>query len=263
MAIATLDALIAGFRPPVYVLKNGVATVIGRTYSPFYVGGNPGAAVAPSPGIAGAALTSYAGQIPIPGASGDTHLARFTANSQVAGQLLLCDRLWHNSGISATLTTAQTVNSAAFPARDKVGSVNGDGVNVLMEVSTVMGAGAGNATMIYTNEAGVGSRSSVVAYVAAMPVGHCQEFPLAAGDKGVRSIQSIQWSVSRTSGVIHLVAYRVLANLSVTAPGVGAEADGIALGMPRLYDNSVPFLLWIPATVTAPVLHSLVGFSQG
>lgn len=264
MAITTLDGLIAGFTPPTFVVKNGVATTVGVWYSPFYVSGFPGAAAAPSPGIAGAALTTYAGQIPIPAASGNTHLARFSASCNVAGQLLLCDRLWHNSGISSTLTSAQTVNSVAWPARDKTGTTNGEDVYVGLEVSTVMGAGAGNATLTYTNSAGTGSRTSVAVYTATNAVGTFQWFTaLSAGDIGIRSIQSLQWSVSRTSGTIHLVAFRVLAAVPIFNSNVPAALDTIALGMPRMYDNTVPFLLWLPTVTTAPGFVCHIGFSQG
>lgn len=101
-------------RPPEDYLKLGAATTIGRHYSPFYVTGRPGAAAAPSPGIGGAALTTYAGQIPWTNpASGNSYLARLSINCNVQGTLLLCDRLWHNSGINVTLATSQTINSAA------------------------------------------------------------------------------------------------------------------------------------------------------
>ncbi|MBF9664229.1 hypothetical protein, partial [Streptococcus pseudopneumoniae] len=86
--------------------------------------------------------TTYAGQIPVPPASGNTHLsyAGFFSSAQ-GGLVLLCDRLWHNSGFNVTLTTAQTVNSVTFPERDMDGTTNGEGVFVGVEVSGAMGAG--------------------------------------------------------------------------------------------------------------------------
>ena len=115
MAITTLDLALAGMKPPGYFSKAVTGTLVAaRPFSPFYLAGVPGAATAPSPGLAGAALTSYAGQLAIPAASGNTHLARFSGvASAQAGLLLLCDRLWHNSGFTITSTGAQTVNSAA------------------------------------------------------------------------------------------------------------------------------------------------------
>lgn len=265
MAITTRDGALAGMRPPEPILKVGAATVVGRLYSPFYVAGRPGAAAAPSPGIAGAALTSYAGQIPFtnPGA-GNSYLAALSGTCNVLGTLLLCDRLWHNSGVSVTLTTSQTVNSVAWPARDADGSANGASVMIGAEVSTVMGAGTPTWTMGYTNSAGTAGRSIVTpAQAATMAVGSFIPIPLAGGDVGVRSIQTWQQSATMTSGVYHLVAYRVLARVPVGAANVDSALDAISGGFPRLYDNTVPFLLWLPATTTAPTLQGQMIVAQG
>ncbi len=266
MAITTLDGAIAGQRPPDNFQKVGAATVVGRLYSPFYVAGMPGAAVAPSPGVAGAALTSYSGQIPFtnPG-SGNSYLYRFQGDCNVAGTLYVCDRLWHNSGLSATLTTAQTVNSVAWPARDRDGSTNGVDVQIGFEVSTVMGAGTPTFTMNYTNAAGTAGRSiTTAAQSATMAVGSFIPIPLAAGDTGVRSIQAgWQLSATMTSGAYHLVAYLVLARLPVVAGGIGGALDFITGGGVRMYDNTVPFLLWLPATTTAPTISGSLQVTQG
>lgn len=265
MAITTLDGVIAGMRPPEDLLKLGAATTIGRHYSPFYVAGRPGAAVAPTPGIAGAALTAYAGQIPWtnPGA-GNSYLACLAAAASVGGTLLLCDRLWHNSGINVTLATSQTINSVAWPARDSNGAINGDNILIGAEVSTVMGAGTPTWTMGYTNQAGTAGRSIVTAAQAAtMAVGSFIPIPLAAGDTGVRSIQTWQQSATMTSGVYHLVAYRILARLELITANLGNAIDALTGGFVRLYDNTVPFLLWLPATATAPVLSGNLIVTQG
>ena len=265
MAISTRDGVLAGLRPPEDIYKVGAATVAGRFYSPFYVAGRPGAAAAPSPGIGGAALTSYAGQIPWTNpASGNSYLARFAAACNTPGTLLVCDRLWHNSGIVVTQTTSQTVNSAAWPARDSAGTTDGANVMIGAEVSTVMGAGTPTFTMGYTNSSGTAGRSIVTAAQSAtMAVGSFIPIQLAAGDVGVRSIQTWQQSASMTSGVYHLVAYRVLARLDLPLANVGNALDAISGGFVRLYDNTVPFLLWLPSTTTAPSLSGQLIVAQG
>mgnify|MGYP003511115712 CR=1 FL=1 len=265
MAITTLDGAIAGMLPPENLIKVGAATVAGRHYSPFYVAGRPGAAVAPTPGLAGAALTTYTGQIPFtnPG-SGNSYLARFSGACNVAGTLLLCDRLWHNSGFTVTSTGSQTVNSVAWPARDRDGSTNGAGILIGAEVSTVMGAGTPTWTMGYTNSAGTAGRSIVTAAQSAtMAVGSFIPIQLAAGDVGVRSVQTWQQSATMTSGVYHLVAYRILARVPCPIAGVDGAVDAITSGFPRLYDNTVPFLLWLPNTTTAPALSAQMIVTQG
>lgn len=262
----TLDAIVDGATPPQEFLKVGAATVAGRFYSPFYVAGRPGAATAPSPGLSGAALTSYAGQLPFTNPPGGsyTRLMRFAAACNTPGTLLLCDRLWHNSGITVTSTASQSITSAAWPARDRDGSTNGEGVLIGAEVSTVMGAGTPTWTMGYTNAAGTSGRTiTTAAQSATMAVGSFIPIQLAAGDTGVRSIQTWQQSATMTSGVYHLVAYRVLARLPIPVANVAYVLDAISSGFPQEYDNTVPFPLWLPSTTTAPTITGDVVFTQG
>lgn len=268
MAITNVDGLIAGVKPLEFYSKQVSPTLSagGVGYSPFYVAGIPGAAVAPTPGIGGAALTSYSGQIPVPAASNNTYLTRFSGTSTAqGGVLMLCDRLWHNSGITITSTASQTVNSVTFPARDVNGSTNGDAVYLGVEVSTATGAATPTITATYTNAAGTGSRTATnsVATVSSSGIGYFYTMDLAAGDKGVRSIQSVQLSASWVSGTIHLVAYRILATVQLSANGLGAAVDALTSGLPRMYDNSVPFVLYFPQTTTATRLNGSVIYAQG
>lgn len=258
MPITTLDALIAGMQAPVEFAKVGAGTqVVGRIYSPFYVAGSPGAAPVPTPGMAGAALTSYAGQLPFVTnltAGVDEYLARFAAQCNAVGTLLLADRLWHNSGIGVTVTGAQAINSVAFPPRDAVGSANGERILVGLELSTATGTGASVISISYTNQAGASGRTGNprVPYAASSIAGSFYDFMLAEGDTGVRSIQSYTSTVSMSSGAVHLVAYRVLARLGIPLASVDHAIDALTAGMPRLFDNSVPFLLWVPGATVAP-----------
>lgn len=267
MAITTVDGALAGMRPPEDFLKVGATMeAAGVFYSPFYVSGRPGAAAAPSPGLGGAALTSYAGQIPFtnPGA-GNSYLARLEASATVAGKLLLCDRLWHNSGIGITTTTAQTVTSAAWPARDQNGSTNGAGVMVGLEASAAIGGGAvTNTTISYTDQDGnAGATGTMASWPATATLGTFVPFQLAAGDTGVRAIASITLGTTYTSGTVHLVAYRILASLNCPIANVGAAVDLLTGGFPRLYDNTVPFLLWLPSATTAATIAGQMIVTQG
>lgn len=267
MAIATLDAAMAGMKPTEMFAKAATGTLVaGRPFNPWYLAGVPGAAVAPTPGLAGAALTSYAGQLAIPAASGNTHLARMTGvSSGSSGVFLLCDRLWHNSGINVTTTTAQTINSAAWPARDRNGSTNGEGVLIGLEVSGATGAGAATPTISYTASDGTAGRtgSLVDAYAATAGAGQFFRFGLQAGDKGVRSVQSVTLGVSMTSGTIHLVAYRALQLLELPSVSVPNALDAVACGLPRCYDTTVPFVLFLPQSTASTLLTGSVNFTQG
>ena len=264
MAITTLDGALAGMQYPREIIKVVTPTlVVGRPHSLFYLAGNPGAAVAPTPGLGGAALTTYLGQIPFTNpVAGNTYLGRlFLFTSQVAtGQYFLLDRLWHNSGITITQITAQTINSVAWPARSADGTVNGGQVLIGVEVSGATGAGTPTLTISYTNQAGTSGKTgtNVVPTVASSAIGAFYPIGLAAGDTGVRSIQTFTLSATWTSGTIHLVAYRVLARI----PN-GSIVDALTSGFPRLFDNSVPFVLYQPAATTAVATAGHVIWTQG
>lgn len=271
MAITTLDGLIAGFQPPLYFEKaTGTMEAQGGLHSLFYTVGIPGAATAPTSAIGGDALTSYAGQLSYSNpVSGNGYLARASVSSTALGRLLICDRLWHNASIAEATTTGQTVNSATWPARDADGATDGKGVLVGIEVSTATtNAGAvTNTTLTYTNSAGTGSRTGTIASFPATAVaGTFVPFALAAGDVGVRSIQTLTLGTSYApSGTpeIHLVAYRVLADISVGAGNAGMIFDAFRVGMPRLYDNTVPFLIWQASATAAATVRGMLSYAHG
>src|SRR3990167_8559097 len=118
-------------QPPRDLLKVATPTLVaGRAASLFYLSGLPGAAVAPTPGIGGAVLTTYAGQIPFTNpVSGNTYLSRLFGHASIAGSLWLCDRLWHNSGIDITSAVEQVFTAFApiSPPRAVRGGGRGGG----------------------------------------------------------------------------------------------------------------------------------------
>lgn len=267
MTITTLDGALAGMQYPREFVKALTGTMVaGRPHSLFYLAGIPGAGVAPTPGIGGEQLTTLSGQLPFTNpVSGNTYLSRFQAQATISGTLLLCDRLWQNSGIDETLTTEQVFTaSAAIPSRDANGAANGDQVYAGVEVSTVTGAGTPTLTLKYTNQAGSAGKTAtnVVSTVAASIAGTFYPIGLAAGDTGIQKAESLTLSATWTSGEIHVVLYRVLARLELIAQ-TGNAVDALTSGFPRMYNNSVPFLIFIPNTTTTSNISGQVIWSQG
>lgn len=268
MTISTLDGVIAGMQYPRDFAKAVTGTMVaGRPHSLFYLAGIPGAAVAPTPGIGGAVLTSYSGQVPFTNpSSGNSYLARFQGQATQAGTLLLCDRLWHNSGITITSTSEQTFTSSAqIPTRDASGNDDGVGVYAGVEVSGATGAGTPTLTVKYTNQAGTADKTAtnVVATVASSIAGTFYPIGLAAGDTGIQKAQSLTLSATWTSGTIHVVLYRIIARLELTAANVPNAIDALTSGFVRLYDNSVPFLVFIPSTTTTSNISGQIVYTQG
>lgn len=268
MAITGIDGMIAGAQAPRPFFKVGAATeAVGVLWSSLYTSGMPGAGVAPTPGLAGAALTSYAGQLPFTNpSSGETRMGVFSVAANIVSRHFLMDRLWHNSGIGITTTTAQTVNSATWPARDATGTTDGAGVMVAIEVSTATtnGSAVTNTTMSYTNQAGTSGRTATISsFPATCIAGAFVPFQLQAGDTGVRSIQSLTLGTSYGAGTIHLVAYRVLAICDTPAAYIADLSGLFETGCAPIYDNTVPWVVSMPTATTAMTLHGAVSWAQG
>lgn len=261
MAITTVDGLIAGFQPPQPIWKaqlvgTVIAEAIGIPHSLWYESGLPGPAAVPAPGVNGAALTAnVSGQIPWTNpVSGNGYLARWSATGTVAGSLFLIDRLWHNSGLNVTLSTAQSITMSALPARDNNGTTNGLGVQFALEVSTNTGNAAANTSIVinYTNSDGTAGRTgSIPSFPATALKGTFTPFSLAAGDLGIRSVQGITLGTTLSAGAIHLIAYRVIAQIDLVIAGSGDNVDPFRGGLPRIYNDSVLQLLYLPTATPA------------
>lgn len=268
MAITTLDQALAGMQYPREFIKAVTGTLVaGRPHSLFYLGGVPGAGVAPTSGVTGEVLTTLSGQIPFSNpASGNSYLARFQGQSTQSGTLMLCDRLWQNSGLDVTSTAEQVFTSSLqIPARDANGTTTGAEVYAGVEVSTATAAGTPTLTLKYTNTAGTAGQlgTNTVATVASSIAGTFYPIGLAAGDTGIQKAQSLTLSATWTSGTIHVVLYRVLARLELTATNTPNALDSITGGFPKLYNNSVPFLIFVPNTTTTSNIAGQVIYTQG
>lgn len=277
MAIATLDGALAGMQMPQYFAKAATPTLVaGRPHSLWYLAGAPGAGAAPANTAGGTSLSSsstlVAGQIPHydPG-SGNAYLAQFVAAASQPGTLLLCDRLMQVAGtsggsaISVTTTTAQTITSGTLPSRDRAGSANGDGVLWGLEVVAATSTGLATPSIGYTNQAAAGSKTAnlIDTYVISSAIGAFYRFGLQAGDTGISQINTLTLTTSMVGGTICLVAYRVLAALPLSAANVSGAIDALTSAFPRIFNGTVPFLLFIPNTTTAAAISGVYAESQG
>lgn len=272
MTITTLDGAIAGMQSPQPYMKVGItmaAVAAQRAYTPWYAAGIPGASVANAAGINGDAATpadgtAVQGRIlrTNPGA-GNAYIGRLAVSATTAGTLWLIDRLWHNSGLSVTSTAAQAITPVALPARSGDGTANGANIMAAIEWSATGGAGAPTVTLTYTDQDGNTGNTGTFTGVATPPVGTFEIFTLAAGDTGVRAPTSFIQSLTRTSGTMHLVLFRVLAQVEVTAANIGNAIDALTGGLPRIYDDSILQLVWFPTATTATTVMGQYIETQG
>ena len=232
-------------------MKTGTASdATGYWYSTSKDAGFPGAWAPGTPGVNGRVTDGTAsgdyGCFPIANPStGANYLTEVNMASSVNHTHVLFDCLWVNSGLAITTTTAQSITTPTLPARDINGTTNGEGcmIAVLCTAAVGLAAVASNATVTYTNSDGTGSRTATLTAIVgsqapATPViGTLIWFNLQAGDKGVRSIQSITLGTSWVSGSISLMITRDIATIGTTIPNVNAQK---IIGTPgvRLYNGT-------------------------
>lgn len=232
-------------------MKSGTASdAAGYWYGTWKDAGFPGAWAPGTPGLNGRVTdgTNSAdfGCIPIANpATGANFITSVDMAASVNHTHLFFDILWVNSGAVITTTTAQAITSPAFPARDINGTTSGEGcmIGIMCTSAVGLAATAANATVSYTNSAGTAGRTATLTAIVgsqapATPViGTIIWFNLAAGDKGVQSIQSLTLGTSWVSGTISLFVARDVATLGTTIPNVSATKN---LGSPgvRIYNGS-------------------------
>lgn len=114
------------------------------------------------------------------------------ASNAAALKLLVYDRLVHQSGMSGTVTTAQSGPTATITR----GDTSGADTTAFLEWYTATGATTATATIVYVDGGGT-SRTTTLAIPASMGASQMLEIPPAAlADPGFRSITSVTLSVS-------------------------------------------------------------------
>lgn len=256
------------------------AHTAGLWYSLMRGGGNPAADTILGTGtnLAFQALSdavATASGIPHGGNVGDYKVLLSAAAQTAAATtapcvLMLVDMLGFYPITTVTTTGAQTLNNTVTLPR----YTGGAGVQAFLTPSTVMGAATPNITLNYTNSAGTAGKATP----ATLPIGNTAAavtsivhsgtgtgkygpfIPLAAGDAGIRSVQSINLSASYVSGVLNLVLCKPIMTLPITTLGVTAERDLVNqfASMPRIYDGACLNWLMLAGAAT-PVASPLSG----
>jgi hypothetical protein len=276
MAITTLDGAISGMLYPRMFAKEATGTLVaGRPHSLWMMAGAPSAGTTPVYPITGAGVSTQAGGIPFDNptsGSSSTYLARFTGSATIAGTLMLCDRVWMNSGVSSTHTSYQAIAGVTID-RDAYGGVSGYGVLAGIEIYATTGAGTPTITLRYTNAEGVTgcSAQNITPTVASSIRGAFYFMGLNSGNiagmgaQGIRKVEGIQLSATWSAGTsaIGVTLYRPIAFLELPLANTPNALDMITSGFPKLYNYSHLFLVFIPNTTTTSYIQGSVVMTQG
>jgi len=232
-------------------MKTGTAAdVTGAWYCTSKDAGFPGAWAPGTPGINGrvtdGVVAADFGCIPITNPStGANYFTELQMASSVNHSHLFFDCLWVNTALVVTTTTAQAITTPTLPARDINGSTDSEGCMIALLVTTTVANVAANSTMTvqYTNSDGAGTRTATLAALAGsqLPatalIGTIIWFNLAAGDRGVKSIEGITLATTMVSGAISLMICRDVAMIGTSIVNVTAQKVSNTPGI-RLYNGS-------------------------
>ena len=194
--------------------------------------------------------------------SGAWYVRDFNIAASQVGQFILADVLWVNTGLGVTTTTAQAITQPTLPLRDNSGTSNGYGIGagILVTTATTNAAVISNITLQYTNSNGVAGRTGTISSFPATAVaGTFVPFQLAAGDVGVRSIQSITLGTTLGGGAISLIAFNFLGTCPVTLANVGSIAFQKQLDL-RIENGHCLLPFWLASSATAINLTGTVYF---
>ena len=259
------------------------AQTAGLWYSLFRGAGNPGADTILGTGtnLAFQALTDTTANATgilhggnVGGGTGYKHILNAAAQTAAATTapcvLMLVDLHGFYPITTVTTTGAQTLNNTVTLPRYTTGA----GVQAFLTPSTVMGAATPNITLGYTNSAATAGRATPatlpicntaaavtsIVYSGTGSGKYGPFIPQAAGDSGIRSVQSINLSASYVSGVLNLVLCKPLLTLPITTLGVTAERDLVnqLMSMPAVYDGACLSWLMLAGAAT-PVGSALTG----
>lgn len=224
--------------------------------------------------------------------SSDTkHLLNMAAMTAVAtgvpGALMLVDYCLYYPGIDTRVTTSQTLVNTNTLTR----YTDGKGLRAFMPYTTVTGTPAATPvlTMSYTRDntggtdtgRSLGAVTNFSAGSAALTIipkiGHSGVaannygpfLPLAGGDAGIRSVQSVQFTTAHTGTSIlaALVLCKPLAFIPLTTVSVAAERDLVNQlpSLPQIRDGAA--LNWLyfagAATATSSNFYGSLEFGWG
>ncbi len=280
MAITSIDGLVLSlssgksWRQDWNKITGGAAYTAGRFYDLSPLSGSPIANAWPGTALAYQPCSEATGngtQIFGIRHGGDVssdikHLLNMSAVTAIATGvpcvLQLMDMCGYYPGISMNTLAAQTLTGTPT-----LRYTNGEGVRPYLVVTATTGATAHNVNISYTNQAGTAGRTLpvTVSCTASAIVPHITHsgtaannygpfLPLASGDFGVRSVQTLTLSAASGAGTAALVLAKPIVSIPLTTVGVGAERDLLNQipSLPRIPDGAcLTWVLFAGAAVAA------------
>jgi hypothetical protein len=281
--IQSVDQLYAAFsagqtdRQDFNKITGAAAYTAGRWYEMFSLGGFPPATTFPGTALAWRGTDDATGdgttRFGIPHGGNVSALIKHlstisawsTAATGVPSVLKLVDLQGYYPGINMNLATAQTLTGTPSMRYS-------NGVRAALAIRTSSGATAHNLNISYTNQSGTAGRTlpgTVACTVSAITPHICHsgtaannfgpELPLATGDTGIQSVQSVTLSAASLAGTAALLLYKPLATIPLSIASLMTEKDfwNQLPSAPQIKDGAcLGFILGTGAAVAASTTFS-------
>lgn len=211
--------------------NNGITARLTSLFTGLpFAGATPTTAVVPASSISGAfAQSDGLSRLCL---ADMKYLTGITAGG---GMLVLIDRLSHQGGLDATVTSAQTTN---LPTAALTRYTNGVGVMMGIEIYTTVGVTATTITVSYTNDAGTAGQTSPATVFGGSNFREGQRLipiPLALGDVGVRAVANVTVLASTTTaGNFGIVLFKPIAFLPIKSDITSSHFNALIQGANQL-----------------------------
>jgi len=167
----------------------------------------------------------------------------------------IADRLMHMSGLSGTAAGAQTVTTGTVSRYTGTAAA---GNEIFLEIYTQIGATPTTVTASYTNQAGTAGQTTVATVFGGTDnreVARLVRLPLAQGDTGARSVESVTLAgTTGTAGDFGVTIMRPLVAGNTSSGSSGAKKTQAYVPGPIEIktDACLFFYVWTATSTTAP-----------
>jgi hypothetical protein len=268
MAFSTVDSIIAaltagnGNRYP-FTKTLPSTTVAGVPHTCWAATGMPGAGGNTTTGKANGAVctTSTAGSMPYVNASSG-QMSFLTGNagttaSAGAGTLIFYDRIAH-CNIAHNEASGSFSGMTGSGVTGRLGST--EGAQIWLEVTTAFSAATNTLNFGYTNQAGTSGQTTpnfttvASSIVGRNPVANTLWLPLATGDTGVRSLDSITLVSGTATGNMNVVLARPLVYVPIITAAEMVARDTVTemYQMPNMYNSTCLSFIFVPNAAGTP-----------
>lgn len=263
MAITTLNGYVGAFKDYLTISKtNSVTTVAGQISTTFDRAGIPAAGTLDVNQITAGvvptdAVTGYPAIQAFPGGQRG-YLSRVEAFWPVTGNLYLYDCLFKAGDIAlgttgaTTSLTGQPSYSGRLPFQADGETTDWSQTELWLEATTALSNHAHTVSVAYTDQDGNAGATTGNLSTQNIIVNRLLRFPWAAGDNGVRLVESVTANgVASTTGTFSVMVMRRLWAGRIPIAN-SLQTFGLdATGMPQIFADSALMLLVQPDSISS------------